>query len=130
MKILLISLALFACTSATAATCRYVKTDGEVLYANVPIQNAKKGACFGAEDPEPEKPKAKSASKNPSPADFPKVDNATQQARDGTRKQILQKELDTERAALTQAQSANKADDIKLHQQNIQMLEKELASVK
>ncbi|MFM9913559.1 MAG: hypothetical protein ACKVN9_08515 [Methylophilaceae bacterium] len=130
MKTLFFLLALLISTSVGAATCRYVKTDGQVLYANVPIQNAKKGACFGAEDPVPEKPKAKNSSKNPTPADFPKVDSATQQARDGTRKQVLQTELETERAALAQAKTNNKPDEINLHNLNIQMLEKELASVK
>lgn len=130
MKTLFWLLILLVSAQVNAATCRYVKTDGEVLYANVTIQNAKKGACFGAEDPLPEKPKSKSASKNSTPTDFPKVDSATQQARDGSRKQILQKELETERSALSQAQSANKADEIGNHQQNIQMLEKELTSVK
>jgi len=130
MKILFWLLMLLVSAQVNAATCRYVKTNGEVLYANVTIQNAKKGACFGTEDTVPEKPKSKSASKGSTLADFPKVDNATQQARDGTRKQILQKELETERSALSQAQSANKADEISIHQQNIQMLEKELTSVK
>ena len=100
-----------------------------MLYANVPIQNAKKGDCFG-EDPEPTKPKARSTAKSPTPSDFPRIDSVTQQARDSTRKQILQDELAGERAALTQAKTANKSSDITLHEQNIQMLEKELASVK
>jgi hypothetical protein len=130
MKTLLFLLTLFIAIPASAATCRYTKADGQVLYANVPIQNAKKGACFGAEDPVPEKTKSRNASQNPTPADFPKVDSATQQARDGSRRQILQSELATERAALAQAKTNNKPDEINLHDLNIQMLEKELASVR
>jgi hypothetical protein len=130
MKTLFFFLTLLASVSVGAATCRYVKADGQVLYANVPIQNAKKGACFGAEDPAPEKPKAKNSSKNLTPADFPSIDSATQQARDSTRKQVLQGELEIERAALAKAKTNNKPEEVNLHNLNIQMLEKELASVR
>jgi len=130
MKTLLLLPALLVAIPAGAATCRYTKADGQVLYANVPIQNANKGECYGEEDPVPEKAKARSASKSPTPADFPRVDSATQQARDGSRKQILQSELATERTALAQARANNKLAEISLHDLNIQMLEKELAGVR
>jgi hypothetical protein len=102
------------------------------MIANVPLQSAKsgpKGACFGTVEPEPAKA-TKSTKNNTTPPDFPKVGVATQQQRDGTRRQILRDELSNERAALDESQKTNKSADITLHQQNVNMLEKELASVK
>jgi hypothetical protein len=94
-------------------------------------RNRPQGECFGIVEPEPEAVKVTKPVKNSAiPADFPKVDAATQQQRDGTRRQILQDELNTEHTALDEAQKSNKTSDITLHQQNIDMLQKELSSLK
>jgi len=102
------------------------------MIANVPLQstrNRAQGECFGVAEAEPVKT-TKTSKNSPMPAGFPKVDAATQQQRDGTRRQILQDELNSEHAALEEAQKTNKTPDITLHQQNINMLEKELSTIK
>lgn len=132
MKTLLFFFGICVATTTFAETCSYGKVGDSVMIANVPLQSTKKrpqGACFGISTPEPEKAK-KAASTAATPADFPKVDAATQQQRDGTRRQILQDELSSEHTALTEAQKSNKTEDVTLHQQNIDMLETELSSLK
>jgi hypothetical protein len=118
---------------ASAVTCKYTTPDGQAMYANVPIQNARKVECFGHEDSPPGK-KARerkpSSASNPTPADFPRVDVATQQQRDTTRRRILTDELTTERNALDLARKTGKTTDVALHQRNVQMLEKELSNLR
>ncbi len=102
------------------------------MIANVPLQSTRnhaQGECFGEAEAESSKT-TKFIKNSPTPTDFPKVDAATQQQRDGTRRQILQDELNSEHKALEEAQKSNKTPDITLHQQNINMLEKELSSIK
>lgn len=115
-----------------ALTCKYASENGDVVYANVPIQNARKLECFGQNEPTAngKKSRERKSASTQTPADFPRVDTATQQQRDGTRRRILTDELSAERAALQQAQSTKKATDIALHEKNIQMLEKEISGIK
>lgn len=100
-----------------------------------------------------------SRAKTPTPADFPRVDRETQNQRDDKRKQILQSELDNEKKALEEANQAyaeGKAKpevyrgangktfrnvakyqqkmqdlqaDVDLHKNNIELLQKELATL-
>ena len=95
---------------------------------------------------------------NTTPSDFPKVDADTQTQRDGKRKDILQQELNAERKALEDAKQAYKEGeanpemylgangkrfrnvpkfeakmqrldaDVKAHERNVKLLEKELSS--
>ncbi len=51
----------------------------------------------------PPPPPPKAAAMAASPADFPKVDNGTQKARDGDRRRILEGELASEQKALDEA---------------------------
>jgi hypothetical protein len=132
MKILLFFFGLCFAATTLAQTCSYGKVGDSIMIANVPLQSVRsgpKGACFGVVESEPEKT-AKSSKNNATPPDFPRVGTATQQQRDGTRRQILQDELNNERSALQESQKSNKPAEITLHQQNVNMLEKELASVK
>ena len=99
-------------------------------------------------------------SNNTSPSDFPKVDSDTQTQRDGKRKDILSQELNAERKALEEAKQAYKEGesnpemnvgvggkrfrnmpkfeekmqrldaDVKAHERNVKLLEKELAAAK
>lgn len=101
------------------------------MISNLPLQYGKKGACFGASNPNPTSPGKKNKTASAAtPTDFPRVDTATQQQRDGTRRKILGDELATERDALEQAKVSGKALDIALHEKNVQMLEKEISGVK
>ena len=56
--------------------------------------------------PPPPPPPPKAAAKAASPADFPKVDNGTQKARDTDRRRILEGELASEQKALDEARRA------------------------
>lgn len=132
MKTLMFIAALCFATSALALTCSYGKVGNSIMIANVPLQSTKnrpQGPCFGHAEATPDKSEKfdKSA---PTPANFPKVDMATQKQRDGSRRQILQDELSTEQKALDQALANNKADDVMLHRQNVKLLEKELSGLK
>jgi hypothetical protein len=64
------------------------------------------------------------------PPDFPRVNAKTQGERDSKRKQILQDELASEKAALAEAQKTGNTDLIKSHQQNIKLLETDLKGMK
>lgn len=117
---------------AMAVTCKYATLDGQVMYANVPIKNARKVECFGQNEPAAsgKKSRASNSTFNPTPTDFPRVDASTQQQRDGTRRRILNDELAAERNALELARKTGKTSDVALHQRNVQMLEKELSSIR
>lgn len=96
------------------------------------------------------KPQAKSA---PGPGNFPKVDAETQKQRDSDRRRILEQELASEQKQLAEAQKAladqqavRMGDErnyqrvldrlepyqkrVKLHEDNIENLKKELASLR
>jgi hypothetical protein len=104
-----------------------------------------------APKPRPSAPRTESKKPDTTPAEFPRVDGATQKKRDDKRKQILTDELNTEKALLTKAQQAlaegeavrlgdernnyqkyldrvaRLRDAVKAHQKNIEELNKELA---
>lgn len=97
---------------------------------------------------------------NTTPSDFPNVDSDTQTQRDGKRKEILVQELSAERKALEEAKRAYKEGesnpemftsangkrfrnmpkfedkmqkldaDVKAHERNVKLLEKELSAAK
>lgn len=110
----------------------------------------------GSNASQPERPRR---AKTQTPADFPRVDRDTQNQRDDKRRQILQNELDIEKKALAEANQAyaeGKAKpevyrgangktfrnvakyqekmqglqaDVDLHKSNIELLQKELATL-
>ncbi len=95
---------------AYAEIYKMVDAEGRVTYSNVKIKGAKKlqlepaDTNFGNE-PAGEKKRTPST-RTATPASFPKVDSGTQNQRDGKRKEILQSELDAEKAALEEAKKA------------------------
>jgi hypothetical protein len=95
--------------SAHAEIYKHVDSEGNVTYSNVKIKGAKKldlepaDTSFGGDGSAAKRAPAPKAA---SPAGFPKVDSGTQNARDTKRKEILQTELDSERAALEKAKQA------------------------
>lgn len=142
-----------------------IDADGRITYSNIKT----KGAIRLEFDPDAntianDHPKSTSKSSNSSasnkhtttPEGFPKVDKDTQNQRDGKRKDILQNELDSEKAALEEAKkayaegeakpeiykTANGAtmrnvpkfqekmkslqDDVDSHENNIKLLQKEI----
>ncbi|GGP22600.1 DUF4124 domain-containing protein [Silvimonas iriomotensis] len=147
----LTTLALLA-ASAYADIYKSVDADGRVTFSNIPM----KGAVKVYTDPIPmgsSKVHGKSGGGSkvtaPSPADFPRVDAATQKSRDTNRRQILTDELATEqqalsdaRKALADAQTSTDAqnnpqkyqervsrlrDNATLHEKNVAALQQEMA---
>lgn len=153
LSLCLISGCLSICTLAKAEIYKSVDPNGHITYSNIPHKGATK---LNLEPPAPagsvDKP---SRAKTPTPSDFPRVDRQTQNQRDDKRKQILQDELAAEKQALEDAKKAhaeaelaaaanrnskaspNQAkpedklqSDINAHEKNIQLLQKELDSLK
>lgn len=98
------------CGIAHADIYKQVDAQGHVTYSNLKIKGATK---LDIETPsgntgnsENTKSANHEARKSPTPANFPKVDEKTQNQRDGTRKTILQSELDAEKTALADAKKA------------------------
>ena len=137
--------------SAGAEIYKYVDANGRVTYTNTPVKGATK---LDIEPPARSGPGSMPTRKRtPTPADFPRVDRAEQQQRDSQRRLILQDELATERRALemarqqlaenerTSGQAKNPASapdekqsqlrsEVTTHARNVEMLEKELKTVK
>jgi hypothetical protein len=98
-------------------------------------------------------PRTPTAQPQSSPSSFPRVSPDAQRARDDTRRQVLEKELSAEEAALTEAQKAlteqesirhgNERnyqkvldrlqpfkDKVELHQRNVEALRREIGNLK
>lgn len=142
---------LLACLASPAGAVTYKCTlgpDDPPLYTD----NTKRGRCVRlAEDPgvatqislpQSATTKRKAAS-GPSPADFPKVDKATQTQRDDKRRSLLEEERQHEEIALasvraqidarktrTPQEHSRLQESLRLHQRNIEMLDKELSRIK
>lgn len=91
-----------------------VDESGHKSFSN--IKPTDKGArCtamdLGPAEPPAAKESAKAATKTPTPANFPKVDDNAQKARDTDRRRILEGELATEQANLEQAKKELAAQD-------------------
>lgn len=95
--------------SVQAEIYKQVDAEGHVTYSNVKSKGAKKlmlepaDTSFGNDTKEAPK---RAATRTATPASFPKVDADTQKERDGSRKQILQSELEAEKKALEDAKKA------------------------
>jgi len=127
-----------------AAIYKYIDSDGNVTFTD----KYRPGAIKFADSPdEPStiiiKGHHKSSTRTPSPANFPKVDSATQRKRDDVRRTLLEEERSKEEQSLaaaraTQAGAGKRplaeqekvAENIRLHEKNIEMLDKELARIK
>jgi hypothetical protein len=142
------AVALLACAlPAQAEIYKFVDENGMVTYTNMPRPGAKPQMVI----PDltlPEKPartdaKAKPGMKSPTPAYFPKVDVGTQRKRDDMRRQLLVEELRSEERNLAAAQSAlsvgsrqpgtdirKLTEAVRLHEKNIEMLNKELSHIR
>ena len=146
--------------AAWAETCKYLDSDGRIIYSNTP-NNPPKGAtkvkCF--EDPSPKqapanpgKPDSKATSSD-TKAKSPRVNENTQKARDDERRRILEQELADETKQLAQAKeqlTAQEAvrngnernyerflervqpyrDAVATHERNIEAIKREIAGLK
>jgi hypothetical protein len=94
--------------AAMAETCKYVDSEGRIIYSNVPVKRARKVTCFQAPAPPPQPrgaavPGPSTASND---AGRPRVEPNTQRQRDEDRRKILEDELAREQKALDDANKA------------------------
>lgn len=132
---------------AHAEIYKFVDDNGHVTYTNMPRPGAKKldlgPSRNKAATPESKPNRKHGASANPSPDYFPRVDTGTQRKRDDMRRQLLQEELNSEQRNLGAAQTAFTSgrrlpaaeqsrlmDAVRLHEKNIEMLNKELGHLR
>ncbi|WP_047395444.1 DUF4124 domain-containing protein [Chitinibacter sp. ZOR0017] len=99
---------------AWADIYKYVDENGNVTFTNTPV----KGAVRIMSEPAPRRAESSGGGSSsatqprankvnvPSPANFPRVDAATQKSRDTNRRQILNDELTSEQNALAMARKA------------------------
>jgi hypothetical protein len=149
LKICFALLAIALASQAQAAIYKYVDAEGNHHYSD----RHRPGAVKVADTPDPlvttvptprksSGSKTSSAKNNPSPANFPKVDPSTQNRRDDIRRNLLVEERTNEAKALAAvreqlantkrpaAELARLKEGQRLHEKNIEMLDKELARIK
>ena len=147
-------LCLILAAPAQAEIYKYVDENGQVTFTDVYKKGAKRIELPGAPTQLPGREKSpRRASYAPSPADFPRIDPATQKRRDDVRRQVLQDEMSSERRNADEArrqlalgermQPGERATDatyldrvsklrttVQQHEQNITAIQRELANLK
>jgi hypothetical protein len=151
MRIWFLLLLVFAVPAVHAEMWKCTDTDGNTRYTNV--KGDAKG-CKGL-NLEPMNTSQAPARAQPQqkPANFPSVDNDTQRSRDAGRRKILEQELaqeqqqlDTAKKQLTEQKDTRLGteknfarleerlkpfeDKVKLHENNVESLRKEIANIK
>ncbi|MFN3717060.1 MAG: DUF4124 domain-containing protein, partial [Thiobacillus sp.] len=97
-------LCLLLAVPAHAEIYKYVDENGQVTFTDVYRKGAKRIDLPGAPVPAGGAGRpGKRAAYQPSPADFPRIDGATQKRRDDIRRQVLQDEIDAERKNIAEA---------------------------
>ena len=149
-RLILIACGLGVGLAAQAEIYKYIDDQGYVTYTNIPRPGAKKLDIDVPTPPAASVPKDATAGKKPrssastpSPVYFPRVDPDTQRRRDDMRRRLLMEELASEQRNLDAARQAlaaatrqpgtdlNKlADSVRLHEKNIEMLNKELSLIR
>jgi len=140
---------------AWADTFKCLDTNGRATYTNMKEETKGKNCTVVMREISvvPAIQPARSAAATPSPPGFPKVDPATQRARDDGRRRILDEELANEEKALAQAKAEltqqesirtgdeknyqrvldrlqKYKDEVERHEKNVAALRKELSNVK
>ena len=135
-----LGLILSLCTTIVQADIyKYVDEQGHVTLTDKPSPGATRLLGDRPGPAKASKPKAST----PSPAHFPKIDRATQRSRDDMRRQLLMQELNSEQQSLSSARanlaaarqkpgnSLDKLNEtVRLHEKNVEMLNKELVHLK
>ena len=147
---LFLALLLTACTVPVHAEIyKFVDDSGHVTYTNMPRPGAKKLELpqtplpSGPSDPGLSQKSPKARKQTSTPSYFPRVDSSTQRRRDDMRRQLLMEELRSEENNLSAARGAlargarqpgadlsKLGDAVRLHEKNIQMLNKELSHIR
>ena len=147
-------LCLILAAPAQAEIYKFVDENGQVTFTDVYKKGAKRIELPGGPARLPGREKAtRRASYSPSPADFPRIDPATQKRRDDIRRQVLQDEMSSERRNADEArrqlalgermQPGERATDasflervnklrttVQQHEQNFTAIQRELANLK
>lgn len=154
----LIWVAPLTCAFASPAwgdTFKCIDANGRATYTNIKEETKDKNCTVVMREISvvPAIPPARPAKAGPTPKDFPKVDSATQKARDDGRRRILEDELSNEEKALAKAKAElthqesirtgdernyqrvldrlqKYKDEIERHEKNVAALKKELGSLK
>jgi len=136
--------------AAQAEIYKFVDENGLVTYTNMPRPGSKPQMVIpdlskpGKAIPDPVPAGTpKSSGKIATPSYFPKVDVGTQRKRDDMRRQLLVEELRSEERNLTAAKTAlgqasrtpgadvrKLSDAVRMHEKNIEMLNKELSHIR
>jgi hypothetical protein len=144
---------LFSATPVRADVMyRCVDADGRKVFSN--LQSTAKGMkCTAVRITDPDPLKNRSASRTPTPPNFPKVDGDAQKMRDAERRRILENEKDAEQRSLEQAKkelaeqeamrSGNEKnyqrvldrlqpykDKVASHERNLEAIEKEISNLR
>ena len=106
MRSLTLLVVLLAAAPALAETCKYVDSEGRIIYSNVPIKRARKVTCFQAPAPPPEASAPATVPPTATDTGRPRVEAGTQRKRDQDRRTILEDELAREQKALDDAKKA------------------------
>ncbi len=151
MRIWFLLLCMFAVPAVHAEMWKCTDTDGNTRYTNVK-GDAKGCKGLNLEPMNTSQPPARAQTQQ-KPANFPSVDNDTQRSRDAGRRKILEQELAQEQGQLDTAKKQlaeqkntrlgtekNFArleerlkpfeDKVKLHENNVESLRKEIANIK
>ena len=133
---------------ARAEIYKFIDENGFVTYTNIPRPGVKPQTVIpdipGIGGPPTLKPqRAKPSSPSATPGSFPRVDTGTQRKRDDMRRQLLVEELRSEELNLAGARAALTAgarrpgadigklrDAVRVHEKNIEMLNKELSHIR
>jgi hypothetical protein len=145
---------------AWAETCKYLDSDGRVIYSNTPNsppKGATKVKCFDDPSPKPAPATARNSDAKPTNSDartkLPRVSEDTQKTRDNERRRILEQELADETKQLAQAKeqlAAQEAtrdgnernyqrflervqpyrDAVATHERNLDAIRREIANLK
>lgn len=95
------------CSQSWADIYKYTDSNGVTTYTNIKPEGKSKAELIISGPKTTEPPSAirekKPATKTPAPANFPKVDNQTQNQRDQKRRELLMNELAQEKQALENA---------------------------
>ncbi|HMM47152.1 MAG TPA: DUF4124 domain-containing protein [Thiobacillaceae bacterium] len=151
-------LSLIFVAPAQAQIYKYVDENGQVTFTDVYRKGSQRielppAPAAAAPAPAPARKSATKASYQPAPANFPRIDAATQKRRDDIRRQVLDEEIRAERGNVAEArrqltlgerlQPGERATDetyrnrvarlrtaVEQHEQNVASIQRELANLK
>lgn len=147
MRRILLILTFVLVPPAQAEIYKFVDDNGMVTYTNMPRPGSKPQIVIpDTGTPIPTAPRASKSKSNgriATPSYFPKVDVGTQRKRDDMRRQLLEQEMRSEESNLAAARNELTAsrrqpgadigkltDAVRMHEKNIEMLNKELSHIR